>query len=98
MGVGPVDEAPLQRLLASLPAPVARGFHALRHPSKRWVRIPLGVLCICGGVVGFLPILGFWMVPVGAILLAEDVPALKRPTMRALGAVQGWWDRRKRRG
>jgi hypothetical protein len=98
MRSGPVDEAPLHRLLASLPAPVARGFQSLRHPSKRWVRIPLGVLCIGGGVVGFLPILGFWMVPVGALLLAEDVPALKRPTMRALGAVQGWWDRRKGRG
>jgi len=94
----PVDEAPLHRLLDSLPTPVARGFHALRQPGRRWVRLPLGVLCIGGGFLWFLPVLGFWMLPVGVILLAEDVPGLKRPAMRALGAVQAWWDRRRRRG
>lgn len=93
----PVDEAPLHRLLASLPAPVARGFHALRRPGMGWVRIPLGVLCIAGGFLWFLPVLGLWMLPVGVILLAEDVPGLKRPAMRGLGAVQGWWDRRRKR-
>ncbi len=93
----PVDEAPLHRLLASLPGPVGRGFHRLRHPGARWVRLPLGVLCVAGGLLGFLPVLGFWMLPVGALLLAEDVPALKRPTMRALGAVHAWWDRRRGR-
>ena len=97
MPAGPVDEAPLHRLLGGLPAPVARGFHALRHPGRRWVRIPLGVLCIGGGFLWFLPVLGLWMLPVGVILLAEDVPGLKRPAMRALGGVQGWWDRRRGR-
>ena len=93
-----VDEAPLRRLLDGLPGPVARGFHALRQPGRRWVRIPLGVACVGGGVLGFLPVLGFWMLPVGVILLAEDVPGLKRPAMRALGAAQAWWDRRRGRG
>jgi len=93
----PVDEAPLHRLLGSLPTPVARGFHALRQPGRRWVRLPLGVLCIGGGLLWFLPVLGLWMLPVGVILLAEDVPGVKRPAMRGLGAVQGWWDRRRRR-
>lgn len=92
----PVDEAPLHRLLGSLPAPVARGFHALRQPGRRWVRLPLGVLCIGGGFLWFLPVLGFWMLPVGVILLAEDVPGIKRPAMRALGAVQARWDRGRR--
>jgi len=92
---GPVDEAPLHRLLASLPGPVSRGFQRLRHPRMRPVRLPLGVMCVLGGLLGFLPVLGFWMLPVGA-LLAEDVPALKRPTMRALAAVHGWWDRQGR--
>ena len=49
------------------------------------------------GVVGFLPILGFWMLPLGALLLAEDLPFLRKPTLRALGAVQQWWDRRRGR-
>ncbi len=51
------------------------------------------MLCIGGGFLWFLPVLGFWMLPVGVILLAEDVPRMKRPAMWALGAVQAWWDR-----
>ena len=91
----PDDDAPLQRLLSGLPDPVRRGFQKLRQPGAKWVRIPLGVLLVCGGIVGFLPILGFWMVPLGLLLLAQDIPVLKRPTMRALAAVQRWWDRRR---
>src|SRR5215467_15648034 len=29
-----------------------------------------------GGVFGFLPVLGFWMFPLGLVLLADDVPPL----------------------
>ena len=92
-----VDERPLRRLLAGLPGPVRRAVERLRRPGAGWVRAPLGVALILGGVVGFLPILGFWMLPLGVLLLAEDVPVLKRPALRALGAVQGWWDRRRGR-
>ena len=67
----------------------------MRRPEARWVRIPTATVLIGGGFLGFLPVLGFWMLPLGAVLLAEDVPVLKQPTMRALGAVQGWWDRRR---
>ncbi len=67
----------------------------MRKPEARWVRIPVASVLIFGGVLGFLPILGFWMLPLGAVLLAEDIPMLRRPTMRALGVVQGWWDRRR---
>ena len=58
--------------------------------------MPAAAVLIVGGLFGFLPILGFWMLALGAVLLAEDVPMLRRPMMRALGAVQGWWDRRRR--
>ncbi len=92
-----VDERPLHRLLAGLPGPVRRAMEWLRCPGAGWVRVPLGLALILGGVVGFLPILGFWMLPLGALLLAEDLPFLKRPTLRALGAAQGWWDRRRGR-
>jgi hypothetical protein len=89
----------LQRLLAALPGGVRRGYEWLRKPGRIWLRVPLAVLLIAGGCLGFLPILGFWMVPLGALLLAEDVPFLRRPTMRALATLQGWWDGyRARRG
>lgn len=86
------------RLLAALPGPVRRGYARLTRPGWGWVRVPLGVLLTFGGFLGFLPILGFWMVPLGLLLLSEDVPFLRRPTMGALGAVQRWWDRRRGRG
>lgn len=92
-----IDERPLDRLLSGLPEQVQRGIAWLRQPSKRLVRLPLSFLLMFGGFLGFLPILGFWMLPLGLLLLAEDVPAIKRPTMRALGAVQDWWDRRRNR-
>jgi hypothetical protein len=44
----------------------------------RGVRSIVGVLLIMGGVVGFLPILGFWMIPAGLALIALDIPALRR--------------------
>ncbi len=87
------EDAPLERLLAALPDSVRRGYERLRRPGLVWVRVPLGVLLICGGVFAFLPILGLWMLPLGLLLLSEDVPFLRRPTMRGLATVQGWWDR-----
>jgi hypothetical protein len=90
-------DAPLERLLASLPAPVRRAYERVTEPALIWLRLPLALLLIAGGFLGFLPLLGFWMVPLGVLLLAEDVPFLRRPTMKALAAVQGWWDRRRAR-
>ncbi len=52
-----------------------RGFvRWLRKPGSGWTRIPLGIVLILCGFVGFLPILGFWMVPLGLLVLAIDVP------------------------
>jgi hypothetical protein len=42
------------------------------------LRSALGVLLIAGGVFGFLPVLGFWMIPLGAALIALDIPPLRR--------------------
>ena len=63
----------------------------LRHPSARWARIPAAVLLILGGVLSILPILGLWMLPLGLILLAEDIPALHRSRARLLD----WLERRR---
>ena len=42
---------------------------ALQAPAPlRWT---IGVLLITGGAVGFLPVLGFWMIPLGVLLLAS---------------------------
>lgn len=41
------------------------------------VRSVLGVLLMAGGLLGFLPILGFWMLPLGGALVALDIPFLR---------------------
>ena len=38
----------------------------------------LGILLMGLGVLGFLPILGFWMIPLGLALLATDIPPFRR--------------------
>ncbi len=42
------------------------------------IRSLFGVLLIIAGIFGFLPILGFWMIPLGAALIALDIPPLRR--------------------
>ena len=42
------------------------------------VRTVVGILFMIGGVFGFLPILGFWMLPLGAAFIALDIPFARR--------------------
>jgi len=83
-----------QRLEQALPGPFGRFLGWVRKPASGWVRIPLGIVLILGGVLSFLPILGVWMLPLGVLLLAQDLPFLRRPTGRALDALERWWQRR----
>jgi hypothetical protein len=54
----------------------------LRHPDARWIRAPLGVLFVVGGCLSILPVFGVWMIPLGLLLLAYDVPFLRKPIGR----------------
>ena len=38
------------------------------------IRTLLGILLMIGGVLGFLPVLGFWMFPLGMAFIALDLP------------------------
>lgn len=79
-------------------SPRLGGFLAwLRRPAARLIRIPVAVLLILCGFVGFLPVLGFWMIPLGLLLLAIDIPALQAPVGRAILRVRLWWTRRRQR-
>lgn len=48
------------------------------EPKWRLFRIPAGILLVLGGLAGFLPLVGFWMLPLGLALLAVDIPAAER--------------------
>jgi hypothetical protein len=68
----------------------------LRKPSSRLVRIPLALLLVVGGVFSFLPILGLWMLPLGLLLIAQDVPLLQKPLASMLGWIERKWIERQR--
>jgi hypothetical protein len=79
------------------PDRVARAVHWLRSPASRKVRIPLGLLFIVGGLLWFLPVLGIELLPIGLLLIAQDVPFLKKPVGRGMLWLEGKWLRRKQR-
>ena len=87
----------LDRMERNLPPWLHGALRWLREPGAGWVRIPVGVLLILGGVFSILPLLGIWMLPLGLILLAQDIPFLRRPLRRALIWAERRWIRWKLR-
>lgn len=67
------------------------GRYAVPLPRSKAGRITVGSLLVFGGLLGFLPVVGFWMVPLGLTVLARDVPAARRLQRRATA----WWLRRR---
>ncbi len=47
-------------------------------------RAAVGVVFCVGGLFGILPILGFWMLPVGVLFIATEVPAFRPPMLHWL--------------
>lgn len=62
------------------------GLKKIRARVPRGLRFLLGLLLIAGGIFGFLPVLGFWMIPLGVMVAAFDVRLLLR-----------WWRKRRKR-
>ena len=65
----------LERLAPPLRGPMS----TLRQDSWFPIRFPVALLLIVGGVFSFLPVLGIWMLPLGLLLLAVDLPVLRGP-------------------
>jgi hypothetical protein len=84
-------DAELQKFEKRLPRAMANCVAWLRRPSSRWMRIPAAILLVAGGFIGFLPILGFWMIPLGLVLIAQDVPFLRPPMARLLAWIDRKW-------
>jgi Putative transmembrane protein (PGPGW) len=64
----------------------------LAMPQSRKLRIVIGMLLVIFGVLGFLPVLGFWMVPLGILILSYEFATVRRFRRRSVV----WWERRKR--
>jgi hypothetical protein len=74
-----------------VPAGISRFIRWLREPSSFAVRFFVAILLIAGGIFSFLPILGIWMLPLGLLLIAQDVPALQKPLVAALMWTEARW-------
>lgn len=61
-------------------------------PKSPTMRILIGIVLVLMGFVGFLPIVGFWMIPLGLVVLSIDVPPVRRARRRLVV----WWERRQR--
>ena len=60
-------------------------------PASRFGRIVLGSLFVFFGFLGFLPVLGFWMVPLGLLILSQDLAIVRRWRRR----FSVWYAKRK---
>jgi hypothetical protein len=96
-----LDEA-FDRLERAAPGSVSRAIRWMRKPQARLVRVPLGLLCILGGFLWIMPALGLWLLPLGLMLVAQDVRFLRRPvgkmTLYLLdrwAQLRKWWRTRR---
>ena len=93
--VPPSGEAPPR------PPPVIRiAGRTIPMPASRIVRIALGTALVVFGLLGFLPILGFWMVPLGLLILSIDIAIVRRWRRRSAVWMErrfpGFWAKLKR--
>lgn len=84
------------RLEALLPPQVARWLAWLRSPRATWVRIPAGLLCILASAFWYLPVVGIEWLPLGLLLLAQDLPFLRKPVGRLVLGLLALWQRLQR--
>ena len=87
----------MDRLQGHMPDWAGRKFDRLRQPEAVWVRVPAGIALTGGGMLGFLPVLGVWMLPLGLLLLAIDLPFLQGPINRGIIWLQRAWTNLRRR-
>jgi hypothetical protein len=66
-------------------------------PQSRALRITLGgTLTVAGALGGWLPILGYWMVPLGLVILSVDIPRVRRSRRKITVSTLRWWRGSKR--
>ncbi len=81
------EERRLHRQFAAIARgipPSRRVIDALLYGRLRLLRVPVATLLILGSFLAILPVFGLWMLPVGLMLLAVDVPFLRPYTSNAI--------------
>jgi hypothetical protein len=75
-----------------VPIRVSEFIRWLRKPSSFIPRLAVAVLLILGGIFSFLPVLGIWMLPLGLLLIAQDVLFLQKPLVSVLAWIEKKWE------
>ncbi|MBK5926568.1 tryptophan synthase subunit beta [Rhodobaculum claviforme] len=91
----------LDRQLAALSSrsPGLRGLlGAIQGRPGVVIRMPIGLLLIAGGFLAILPVFGLWMIPLGLLLLAIDLPLLRPFVSAAIIRVRRRWTLWRRNG
>ncbi len=76
---------------------LGRPMQRLRRPGAALIRLPIAIFLILGGFLAILPFFGLWMIPLGLLLIAIDLPALQTPVAGAIIRGRrrvGYWRRR----
>lgn len=73
-----ITDCGLKRQVGKILAKLKFGSKTYNLPSSPSIRILIGILLILGGILGFLPVLGFWMIPLGIIVLSVDIGYIRR--------------------
>ena len=73
--------------------------HKIREkmPNSRAGRTALGIVLIFFGILGFLPVVGFWMIPLGLLILSQDFVSVRRFRRRWTVKISRWWAQRQAR-
>lgn len=85
----PLDRA-FERLQDMLPEWMARVLAWLHTPQSRYVRLPLGIAMIILSAFFFLPGIGLHFLPIGLLLIAQDIPFLRKPVGKAMNRLLDW--------
>jgi hypothetical protein len=64
--------------------------YTIRLPNHPVGRILIGIALVILGLFGFLPILGFWMIPLGLVILSVDVAMIRRLRRKWTVRLGGW--------
>ncbi len=83
----------MNRLQNHIPTWVGHNLYRLR--GKRAARLLIGIALIVAWSFLPLPVVGIWMLPVGLVLLAHDIPIVRAPIARFLHFINGKIEKRK---
>ncbi|WP_051913763.1 hypothetical protein [Nitratireductor basaltis] len=72
---------------------VAMFGRSLPLPQTRLARMGVGSALVVLGMFGFLPVLGFWMIPLGLLVLSYDFASVRRMRRRS----EVWWNRKRQK-